>query len=95
MPFELMDQRLLESSKSSEVLKCIIIGLLCVQEDPGDRPTMTNVVLMLSGDIASLPTPKQPAFVTRKTMSSSSSSSYKPDQTETNNALTVTLQEGR
>ena len=95
MPFELMDQRLLESSKSSEVLKCIIIGLLCVQEDPGDRPTMTNVVLMLSGDIVSLPTPKQPAFVTRKTMSSSSSSSYKPDQTETNNALTVTLQEGR
>ncbi|KAI3736241.1 hypothetical protein L6452_15779 [Arctium lappa] len=94
-PFELMDQKLVESSNSSEVLKCIIVGLLCVQEDPGDRPTMTNVVLMLAGDIASLPTPKQPAFVARKTMSSSSSSSYKPDQTQTNNSLTVTLQEGR
>ncbi|KAI3736240.1 hypothetical protein L6452_15778 [Arctium lappa] len=94
-PFELMDQKLVESSNSSEVLKCIIVGLLCVQEDPGDRPTMTNVVLMLAGDIASLPTPKQPAFVARRTMSSSSSSSYKPDQTQTNNSLTITLQEGR
>ncbi|GJU04406.1 G-type lectin S-receptor-like serine/threonine-protein kinase [Tanacetum coccineum] len=94
-PFELMDQRLLESSNSSEVLKCIIVGLLCVQEDPGERPTMTNVLLMLAGDIASLTTPKQPAFVTRKTMSSSSSSSYKPDQSQTNNTLSFTLQEGR
>ncbi|XP_071740083.1 G-type lectin S-receptor-like serine/threonine-protein kinase At4g03230 [Rutidosis leptorrhynchoides] len=94
-PLKLMDQRLLlESSNSSEVLKCIVVALLCVQEDPGDRPTMTNVVLMLAGDIASLPTPKQPAFVVRKTMSSSSSSSYKPDQSQTNNNLTVTL-EGR
>nr|XP_043626010.1 G-type lectin S-receptor-like serine/threonine-protein kinase At4g03230 [Erigeron canadensis] len=95
MPFELMDQRILESCNSREVLKCIIVGLLCVQEDPGDRPTMTNVVLMLASDIASLPDPKQPAFITRKTMSSSSSSSYKPDQTQTRNTLTVTLQEGR
>ncbi|KAI3795396.1 hypothetical protein L1987_38048 [Smallanthus sonchifolius] len=88
MPFEVMDQRLVESSNSIEVLKCIIVGLLCVQEDPGDRPSMTNVVLMLAGDIASLPNPKQPAFVARKTLSSSSSSSYKPDQT-------MTLPEGR
>ncbi|XP_022022573.1 G-type lectin S-receptor-like serine/threonine-protein kinase At4g03230 isoform X1 [Helianthus annuus] len=92
IPFEFMDQRLLESSNSIEVLKCIIVGLLCVQEDPGDRPSMTNVVLMLAGhDIASLPKPKQPAFVARKTMScSSSSSSYKQDQT-----ITMTLPEAR
>ncbi|KAI7736929.1 hypothetical protein M8C21_026130 [Ambrosia artemisiifolia] len=90
-PFEFMDQRLLESSNYIEVLKCIIVGLLCVQEDPGDRPSMTNVVLMLAGDITSLPNPKQPAFVARKTMSSSSSSSsYKQDLT-----LTMTLPEGR
>ena len=94
-PFEFMDQKLVESSNSSEVLKCITVGLLCVQEDPGDRPTMTNVVVMLAGDISSLPTPKQPAFVARRPMSSSSSSSYKPDQTQTNNNLTITLQDGR
>ncbi|KAD4981827.1 hypothetical protein E3N88_18498 [Mikania micrantha] len=88
MPSELMDQRLLQSGISIEVLKCIIVGLLCVQEDPGDRPNMTNVVLMLAGDISTLPNPKQPAFVSRNTMSSSSSS-YKPEE------ITVTLLEGR
>ncbi|KAI7736925.1 hypothetical protein M8C21_003309 [Ambrosia artemisiifolia] len=89
-PSEFMDQRLLASNNSIEVLKCIIIGLLCVQEDPRDRPSMTNVVLMLASDITSLPNPKQPAFVARRTISSSSSSSYKPDQT-----MTMTLPEGR
>ncbi|KAL8228471.1 hypothetical protein R6Q57_016055 [Mikania cordata] len=89
MPSELMDQRLLQSSISIEVLKCIIVGLLCVQEDPGDRPNMSNVVLMLAGDISTLPNPKQPAFASRKTMSSSTSSSYKPEE------ITVTLLEGR
>ncbi|XP_076893233.1 G-type lectin S-receptor-like serine/threonine-protein kinase At4g03230 [Bidens hawaiensis] len=90
IPFDLIDQRLVESSNSVEVLKCIIVGLLCVQEDPGDRPTMTNVVLMLAGDITSLPNPKQPAFVARKILSNPSSSSYRPDQT-----VSMTLPEGR
>nr|KAJ0214932.1 hypothetical protein LSAT_V11C300118640 [Lactuca sativa] len=39
------------------------VGLLCVQEDPGDRPTMVNVVLMLGIDIESFPDPKEPTFV--------------------------------
>ncbi|KAK1441312.1 hypothetical protein QVD17_07159 [Tagetes erecta] len=92
VPLKLMDQRLLESSNSVEVLKCIIVGLLCVQEDAGDRPTMANVVMMLASDITSLPNPKQPAFVTRKTTStSSSSSSYVTDKT----SITMTLPVGR
>ncbi|KVE25419.1 hypothetical protein Ccrd_023950 [Cynara cardunculus var. scolymus] len=41
----------------------MIIGLLCIQEDPPDRPTMMDVVLMLGMDIESLPDPKEPAFV--------------------------------
>ncbi|KAH6822632.1 cysteine-rich RLK protein 29 [Perilla frutescens var. hirtella] len=31
-----------------EMLKCIQIALLCVQENPGDRPTVASVVQMLS-----------------------------------------------
>ncbi|KAH6778845.1 hypothetical protein C2S52_010082 [Perilla frutescens var. hirtella] len=31
-----------------EMLKCIHIALLCVQENPGDRPTVASVVQMLS-----------------------------------------------
>ncbi|XVF27805.1 hypothetical protein REPUB_Repub14bG0140400 [Reevesia pubescens] len=58
----LMDQLLLESCVDTEVLKCIHIGLLCVQEDPADRPTMSTVVVMLATDTITLPLPAEPAF---------------------------------
>lgn len=59
---ELMDPILVQSCVVSEVLKCIHIGLLCVQEDAADRPTMSFVVVMLGSDTVKLPQPKQPAF---------------------------------
>ncbi|GMP75303.1 hypothetical protein CsSME_00032450 [Camellia sinensis var. sinensis] len=46
----------------SEVLKCIHIGLFCVQEDIADRPSMSFVVVMLGSDTATLPQPKEHAF---------------------------------
>ncbi|CAA2979592.1 receptor-like serine threonine- kinase SD1-8 isoform X1 [Olea europaea subsp. europaea] len=66
----LVDPILLESCEKSEVIKCKNVGLLCVEEDPSNRPTMSNVVFMLSGEIADLPAPNQPAFVMRKHSSS-------------------------
>lgn len=59
---ELMDPLLEMSYEPNEVLKCIHIGLLCVQEDAAYRPTMSNVVLMLASDSMTLPKPTQPAF---------------------------------
>ncbi|XP_039049944.1 cysteine-rich receptor-like protein kinase 10 isoform X2 [Hibiscus syriacus] len=61
---ELIDQRLVPSCVPSEVLKCIHIGLLCVQEDPADRPTLSSVIYMLASDgtSISLPHPTEPAF---------------------------------
>lgn len=59
---ELIDPINKESYIESEVMKCIHIGLLCVQEDAADRPTMSTVVLMLGSDTMALPKPKQPAF---------------------------------
>ncbi|KAJ6925601.1 receptor-like protein kinase [Populus alba x Populus x berolinensis] len=59
---ELMDSLLEKSSVATEVLKCIHIGLLCVQEDPVDRPTMSSVVVMLAGDNLKFPIPSKPAF---------------------------------
>ncbi|KAK9065186.1 hypothetical protein SSX86_016569 [Deinandra increscens subsp. villosa] len=89
-PFELLDHTLRESCNSNEVLKCITVGLLCVQGDPNDRPTMTNVVMMLGGDMANIPAPKEPAFIsTRDQVNSSFSSSSKLD-TQTKNMLTIT-----
>ena len=48
-------------------MRCIHIGLLCVQEDPNDRPTMASVVLMLSSASITLPVPSEPAFFMHST----------------------------
>ncbi|RHN53263.1 putative protein kinase RLK-Pelle-DLSV family [Medicago truncatula] len=65
---EFADPILLESclDYESEVLRCIHIGLLCVQEDPQHRPTMSNVVVLLGSESMVLPQPRQPAFSSGK-----------------------------
>lgn len=45
-----------------QALRCIHIGLLCVQPDPDDRPRMSSVVFMLTRGNMELPPPAQPAF---------------------------------
>ena len=62
---DIVDSSINESFVSLEVLRCIQIGLLCVQEDAMDRPTMSAVLLMLSSE-TTLPSPKQPAFIFRR-----------------------------
>ncbi|CAL5406396.1 unnamed protein product [Camellia sinensis] len=94
---DLMDQTLLESCNRGEVMKCITVGLLCVQEEPSDRPSMPNVVFMIGSETATLPNPKPPAFLAKNWLSnapSSTSSSSKPE-TFSNSALTVSVEEGR
>ncbi|KAK4256487.1 hypothetical protein QN277_009339 [Acacia crassicarpa] len=59
---ELMDPILEDSYAENEVLKCIHIALLCVQEDAADRPTMSTIVVMLASDTMSFPMPSRPAF---------------------------------
>ncbi|KAK4485173.1 hypothetical protein RD792_007786 [Penstemon davidsonii] len=45
-----------------DILRCIHIGLLCVQENTADRPTMASVVLMLNSFSITLSIPSEPAF---------------------------------
>ena len=59
---ELMDSTLVESYSTLQILRCIHVGLLCVQEFAADRPTMSDVISMLTNKTMSLPTPKQIAF---------------------------------
>lgn len=51
IPLEITDTLLLLSGsrglQDMELLKCVHIGLLCVQENPADRPTMLSVLVML------------------------------------------------
>ena len=60
---ELLDDVVGEQCAPSEFIKCIQVGLLCVQQRPQDRPHMSSVVLMLNGDKL-LPKPKVPGFYT-------------------------------
>ncbi|XP_024160451.1 G-type lectin S-receptor-like serine/threonine-protein kinase SD1-1 isoform X4 [Rosa chinensis] len=64
-PLELIDSWLESSCNLSEVLRCIQVGLLCLQHHPEDRPSMASVVIMLGSDIA-LAQPKQPGFFLEK-----------------------------
>nr|KAJ0197713.1 hypothetical protein LSAT_V11C700384330 [Lactuca sativa] len=85
---ELIDTALGQSSNSSEVIRSITVGLLCVQQNPEDRPNMSSVILML-GNEGALLKPKQPAFFSKtNTLGADFSSSTCP--TSSTNGLTVT-----
>ncbi|KFK31914.1 hypothetical protein AALP_AA6G175100 [Arabis alpina] len=58
-PLELLDPTFGEDYQSDEVTRCIHIALLCVQEDPVDRPTLSTVILMLTSSSISLPVPRE------------------------------------
>ncbi|KAF3783384.1 G-type lectin S-receptor-like serine/threonine-protein kinase [Nymphaea thermarum] len=59
---DLLDSLLGTPCNLDQVMRCINVGLLCVQEDAADRPTMASICLMLSEDAAVLPAPKHPAY---------------------------------
>ncbi|KAB5521589.1 hypothetical protein DKX38_025908 [Salix brachista] len=73
-PLELAAESLLITCNLSEVLRSIHVGLLCVQENPEDRPNMSIVALMLRDD-DTLPQPKQPGFFTERDLNEASYSS--------------------
>jgi len=58
---EMVDPALNGCFSEDEVRRCIHIGLLCVQENPGDRPVMASVVMTLGSDTVSLQAPAKPA----------------------------------
>ncbi|KFK28721.1 hypothetical protein AALP_AA7G038500 [Arabis alpina] len=65
----------LTTGSRNEILRCIHIGLLCVQESAATRPTMATVALMLSSNSFTIPTPARPAFVLESVLSSDVTSS--------------------
>ncbi|KAM7498785.1 hypothetical protein LguiA_023199 [Lonicera macranthoides] len=91
---ELLDPCLEDSCIESQVLRCIQIGLLCVQKFPKDRPIMPAVVSMLGNEGLKLAEPKEPGFFLERDseemdiLSGGKSSHSK-------NAVTITLPEAR
>ncbi|CAN1239388.1 G-type lectin S-receptor-like serine/threonine-protein kinase At4g27290 [Linum grandiflorum] len=88
-PSEVLDEALRDTCVLSDVVRCIHVALLCVQQAPEDRPNMSNAVLMLSSDIL-LPQPKEPGFFTERKVFEQESSSSNVD-TCSANEITITL----
>lgn len=92
-PLELIDNLIVETCDLTEVMRSIHVGLLCVQHSPEDRPSMSTVVLMLSGE-GTLPQPTEPGFFTERKLIDASSSSSKPESCSVNE-VTITLIDAR
>ncbi|KAL8468865.1 hypothetical protein ACS0TY_031901 [Phlomoides rotata] len=77
-PENMIDPVLLKNGTGSvrEMLRCMHMGLLCVQENAANRPTMVNVVLMLSSSTMTMSVPLEPAFY--------AASRFGPDTKESN-----------
>ncbi|KAL2523620.1 G-type lectin S-receptor-like serine/threonine-protein kinase [Abeliophyllum distichum] len=91
---ELVDDISEPSFVESEVLRCIHVGLLCVQKLPQDRPTMALVVVMLSKDGEALPKPKEPGFFV-ETSCTETDTSTSEERRITQNVVTITVLEAR
>ncbi|KAF4382578.1 hypothetical protein F8388_015406, partial [Cannabis sativa] len=90
--FELIDSASKEKFNEDEFMRCVRVGLLCVQDDPNDRPSMSNVMLMLGSETASLPSPRQPTFIVKRSLSSNPNNLSR--SSSSNNLLTDTLYQG-
>lgn len=69
---KLVDSRL-SNVNTTEVLRCINIGLSCVQDNATQRPIMSSVVLMLNSYSVTLPVPSRPAFQVQNDMDKNAS----------------------
>ncbi|KAK2632389.1 hypothetical protein EUGRSUZ_L01618 [Eucalyptus grandis] len=58
---DLRDEAIVNTCSPSEAMRCIQVGLLCVQDQMTDRPNMLSVVRMLSGE-SDLRQPRPPTF---------------------------------
>ncbi|KAF5472078.1 hypothetical protein F2P56_008824 [Juglans regia] len=90
----LVDPKISRSSFEKEILRCIHVGLLCVQEFAKDRPTVSIVISMLKSEIVDLPYPRQPGFTVNQ-ITSESESSYPNQKVCSINNVTVSMVLGR
>ncbi|KAI3887950.1 hypothetical protein MKW92_036706 [Papaver armeniacum] len=59
---EVLDPSFKDNCPRDEVMRCIHIALLCVQDSIADRPTIGSVILMLTCNSMTLPSPTRPAY---------------------------------
>ena len=93
-PLDIVDSLLGQAYPAHQVSRCIHIGLLCVQEQATDRPSMAEILFML-GNETNLPPPNKPAFINRKNINCGIDSTSSVGATATLNDLTFSVFEAR
>uniref|UniRef100_N1R1N9 Cysteine-rich receptor-like protein kinase 10 n=1 Tax=Aegilops tauschii TaxID=37682 RepID=N1R1N9_AEGTA len=63
---ELIDPCLDVKHPNMEIMRFINVGLMCVQDDAIDRPTISDAISLLMNESTSLPDPKKPAYFRNK-----------------------------
>ncbi|KAB5533883.1 hypothetical protein DKX38_016969 [Salix brachista] len=91
---EMVDPSIRDSCNEIEVLRCIQLGMLCVQDSALHRPNMASVVLMLESSTTSVPLPRQPTFTSVRA-SIDTETLMEAQEIASSNDLTVTMVAGR
>ncbi|XP_034213307.1 G-type lectin S-receptor-like serine/threonine-protein kinase CES101 isoform X2 [Prunus dulcis] len=81
---ELMDPTVGDSCIKDQFLRCVHVGLLCVEENAADRPTMSNVISMLTNESMTSALPTKPAFFTGRNVVEASISGKETEIFSTN-----------
>ncbi|CAN7009104.1 hypothetical protein BRARA_C02727 [Brassica rapa] len=79
---EIIIDPLLVKKPSSEIIKLIQTGLLCAQQNPTKRPTMSTVIVWLGSETITIPLPKAPAFTASRSQSEDGTTSMSNVLTE-------------
>lgn len=86
---EFVDPVLTQSCTSKQLVRCINVGLLCVQDRPIDRPSMASVVVMLESETSVPALPRQPTFTMDRSFSETDSSTIDLKAMSVNDSTTM------
>ncbi|XP_074581277.1 G-type lectin S-receptor-like serine/threonine-protein kinase B120 [Curcuma longa] len=96
---EFIDPVIKESANStslkSSVTKCLNLALLCLQDQPNDRPSMASVVVMLESDTVVPAPPRQPTFTTDRSFCETEDSSTVELKAISSSGVSITMLTGR
>jgi len=93
-PLKVLDPNLENSYSRDQVVRCLHVGVLSVQDDPADRPTMASIVLMLNSHSASLPSPlRQPSYFLHSRTEEKPLSELESDQSTTSKSTPLSVNE--
>ncbi|PON85834.1 S-locus glycoprotein [Trema orientale] len=91
---DMVDGELEGSNSSTEAMRCIHVGLLCIQDQAMDRPNMPEVVFMLNNE-TDRPQPKEPLFTFQRSATPEGEFRLQNDAKYSSNEATMTVVEGR